>query len=181
MIDLKNHIFIFLFAGLFFHSCTEIRKAEELTLYEGPVYELNDLVTYYSDSATVKLKLVTPKQEEFENKDRQFPNGIYLEFYEKDGSVSTTLEANYCYFYANENKWRALGNVIVKNLESSDELHTEELYWDPKKEIVYTNKFVSIQTEDEIIMGEGLEASQDFTWWSISDARGTITLDEKDN
>ena len=160
-------------------SCSEDRSVDDMTLYEGPILELTDIVTYYSDSAVVRLKLQAPKQLEFENNDSEFPDGLHLEFYDKDGNVSSTLEANYAYKYNKEEKWRALRNVIVRNLENDEELHTEELFWEPEKEIVYTNKFVRIETEDQILMGEGMEASQDFSWWRILDARGTISLDEE--
>ncbi len=161
-------------------ACTEVRTVEEMTLYEGPVLELTDIESLYSDSAVVRLKLVAPRQLEFENNDKEFPDGLYLEFYEKDGVVTTTLEANYCYYYSKEDRWRALRDVVVRNIQNEEELHTEELFWEPKKEIVYTNKFVRIETGDEILMGEGMEADQDFTWWRILDARGTISLENEE-
>jgi len=161
-------------------SCSDLRSVDEMTLYEGPILELTNIESYYSDSAVVRLKLVAPKQLEFENNDSEFSEGLYLEFYDKDGVISSTLEANYAYKYDKEDKWRALRNVVVKNLENNEQLHTEELFWEPKKELVYTNKFVRIETEDQILMGEGMEASQDFSWWRILDARGTISLDDED-
>lgn len=160
-------------------SCSETRSVDDMALYEGPVLELSDIESYYSDSAVVRIKMVAPKQLEFENNDSEFPEGLYLEFYDKNGTLSSTLEANYAYKYNKEDKWRALRNVIVKNIENNEELHTEELFWEPQKELVYTNKFVRIETEDQILMGEGMEASQDFSWWRILDARGTISLDEE--
>ncbi len=173
------HIIILSIPGILNLSCSETRSVDELTLYEGPILELSNIESYYSDSAVVRIKLVAPKQLEFENNDSEFPEGLYLEFYDKNGAISSTLEANYAYKYNKEDKWRALRNVIVKNIENNEQLHTEELFWEPQKELVYTNKFVRIETEDQILMGEGMEASQDFSWWRILDARGTISLDEE--
>ena len=157
-------------------ACTELEKAKIRVEYEGPILELTDIESLYSDSAVVRLKLKAPTQLEYENKDHEFPDGIYIEFYDKDGVLSSTLEANYCYNYGKEERWRALGNVIVTNVLSNEKLNTEELYWEPNKEIVYTNEFVRIETEGEIFMGEGLEAAQDFSWWNIKEGRGTINL-----
>jgi LPS export ABC transporter protein LptC len=173
------HIILFSVPVILALSCSETRSVDEMTLYEGPILELTNIESYYSDSAVVRIKLVAPKQLEFENNDSEFPEGLYLEFYDKYGSISSTLEANYAYKYNKEDKWRALRNVIVKNIENNEQLYTEELYWEPQKELVYTNKFVRIETEDQILMGEGMEASQDFSWWRILDARGTISLDEE--
>jgi hypothetical protein len=66
----------------------------------------------------------------------------------------------------------------VKDVTKGERVDTEELFWVPEDEIVYTNKFVRIETEGEIIMGEGLEAKQDFSWWTLEEMRGTIYLDE---
>jgi len=159
-------------------SCNEIQQESDMPIYEGPILELTNTETYYSDSSVVRIKLQALKQLEFENKDREFKEGIYLEFYDPDGSLSSNLKANYCYYYAKEDKWRALGNVIVKNITNNEQLNTEELFWVPDDEIVYTNKFVRIETEGEIYMGEGLEAKQDFSWWRIENSRGTIDLND---
>ena len=174
----KNFYYISLFLSVSI-ACSDVRSVDEMKLYEGPILELTDVVTYYSDSAVVRLKLEAPRQLEFENNDSEFPDGIYLEFYDKNGAISGTLEANYAYKYSKEDKWRALRDVVVKNVENNEEVHTEELFWEREKELVYTNKFVRIETEDQILMGEGMEASQDFSWWRILDARGTISLDEE--
>jgi LPS export ABC transporter protein LptC len=160
-------------------GCSEIEKSDDLTEYEGPILELTDVESLYSDSSVVRLKLIARRQLEYENKDHEFPEGIYIEFYDTDGILSSTLKANYCYNYGKEERWRALGNVIVKNVVSNEQLNTEELFWEPNKEIVYTNEFVRIETDGEIVMGEGLEAAQDFSWWNIKNGRGTISLDSE--
>ena len=160
-------------------SCSGDNLEKQNTDYEGPILEQNDIETLYSDSSVVRLKLMAPIQLMFLNKDREFPEGLYLEFYDPDGSKSSTLESNYCYYYSVEDRWRVLGNVVVKSLQNDEQLNTEELYWDPKKEIVYTDKFVRVETESRILMGEGLEAKQDFSWWKIDKGKGDIYLDEE--
>ena len=173
--------YIVIFISLAVFACSDhIRKVEPL-IYNGPVLELDSIVTFYSDSAMVRLKLISPKQLVFDNNDREFPQGIYLEFYDTDGSLSSTLISDYCYYYHETDLWRALRNVIVKNIKSGDQLNTEELFWDSKKELVYTSKFVRIESEGEILMGEGLRAKHDFSWWQILKGRGTIDLKEEAN
>ncbi len=164
---------------LFIFSCSEIIKKTEPAMYNGPLLELDKIETLYSDSSVVRLKLKADKQLEFDNNDREFPNGIYLEFYDPDGSLSSILSSDYCYYYNETDTWRALRNVMIRNVKSGEKLNTEELFWEQKKEMVYTSKFVRIETEDEILMGEGLRAKQDFSWWTILNGKGTIELDEE--
>lgn len=169
---------VYILFAFLLQSCNDLHEESDMPIYEGPILELTNTTTYYSDSAVVRIKLEAPKQLEFENNDREFKEGIYLEFFDPDGTLASNLKANYCYYYAKEDKWRALGNVIVKNFANNEQLNTEELYWLPEKEIVYTNKFVRIEAEGLIQMGEGLEAKQDFSWYKIKNSRGTIDLNE---
>lgn len=161
-------------------GCTGTSFETQPVEYEGPVYELKDIETLYSDSAIVRLLLKAPTQLEYLNKDREFPDGLYLEFYEPDGTRSSTLRSNYCYYYREQDRWRVLGDVVVKSFINNEQLNTEELYWEPQKEIVYTDKFVRVETEGRILMGEGLEARQDFSWWKIEKGKGDIFLEESD-
>lgn len=160
-------------------GCSGNTEKLDALVYNGPTIELDNVETLYSDSAVVKLMLKAPRQLEFDNNDREFPQGLYLEYYDPDGTVTSTLSADYCYYYNETDTWRVLRNVVIKNLKTGEQLNTEELFWEPKKEMVHTSKFVRIETEDEILMGEGLEAKQDFSWWKILNARGTIELHEE--
>lgn len=58
-------------------------------------------------------------------------------------------------------------------------MNSEELYWEPQKEEIYTDKFVRIQSEDQISTGTGLVAKQDFSSYRILNPSGTIYLDEE--
>ena len=68
-------------------------------------------------------------------------------------------------------------NVEVVNIDG-DTLKTEELIWDQKKKKIYSNTFVEIRTKSEIIYGEGLEADETFSNYTIKKITGTIQIDE---
>ena len=80
--------------------------------------------------------------------------------------------------YNDDNYYIASGNVILFNLESNDELRTEELFWYPNDEKFETQKFVTIKTNNEIHSGEGMESNQDFSNYKILRPTGTIEIDE---
>jgi hypothetical protein len=63
-------------------------------------------------------------------------------------------------------------------METGDELNTEELYWYQKEELFKTDKFVTIRSESELHTGEGLEANQDFSYYTIIRPTGTLSIDE---
>ena len=60
-------------------------------------------------------------------------------------------------------------------------MNSEELIWDEKKKIIYSEQFVRITTDESIIMGKGFEADQSFETWEIFNPTGTIEIDENEN
>ena len=166
--------------GLFllFNCQTKSDEVMEIQEYTGPIVELGPATTYYSDSAMVKMKMEAPRQLEFGSGDREFPEGLYLQFFDKKGKPTSTLKADYCYYTKKDDLYKATGNVVVQDVETNDRLDTEELYWNQKKEEVFTEKFVRIEKDGELHVGDGLEAKQDFSYWKILNSKGTITLNE---
>ena len=172
---MRNVLFIF---SLLFFSCGPDGK--EVVIhpeYEGPQVEMNNVVTLYSDSAIVKIRIIAPQQLNFANGNEEYPNGVFLEFYDEEGQITSTFKSDKAYFIAEEKHYKGVGNVIVKNLESGDELNTEELYWSPPDEKVFTDKFVTIKSEEEVHTGEGLIANQDFDNYQILKPTGTLTIE----
>lgn len=147
----------------------------EIQEYTGPIIEIGPAVNYYSDSAVVKMKMIAPRQLEFGNGDREFPEGLYLEFFE-NGKMTSSLKADYCYFTKKEELYKATGNVVARNVITQDQLDTEELFWDYRKEEVFTDKFVRVEQNGELTTGVGLEAKQDFSYYKILEVQGTLPL-----
>lgn len=140
---------------------------------------MDSVYTKLSDSGKVVMILQAQKQLDFENEDREWPKGMFLEYLDDFGNVESTFKADYVYYTASEDVYRGEGNVVVTNTESGDELTTEELFWSPPKELFYTDRFVTIVTEDEVHTGEGLEADEDFETYKITNPSGTLSVEEE--
>lgn len=134
----------------------------------------------YSDSAVLRLKIVTPELQRWTNLETpyvEFPKGLNLFFYDSLGNVESTLKADYAIHYTDEKRVEVKHNVEVVN--GKDEiLNTEHLIWLQKEEKIYTEEFVKITTPDEIIYGDGLESNEQFTKYRIKNIKGTIAVDE---
>lgn len=170
-----------LLGGLFFAilslSCDE-PKAKKVLSYEGPMLEMNDVETDYTENNRITARLVAPIVQQFLNEDMEYPKGIYVKTYNELGELESTVKADEAHFFKSENKWRARGNVILKNLLKNQMLTTEELFWDRKTKKMYTDKFVTINDTESIIYGNGLEANQDFSEYNIHKVTGEIMLNE---
>lgn len=164
-------------AGL--SSCKDNKELVDQPLYTGPLSSLDSINTLLSDSGNLIMHLMADRQNNFENQDREWPEGLFLESFNDEGKISIMFSANYVYYNNEEQLYRAEGNVLVRSYENGDELNTEELFWSPRKKEFYTEKFVTIKSEGEVHTGEGMEANQDFTSYRILKPKGTFTLDEE--
>ncbi len=167
---------LIVFAAL---ACKNQNTIEEEDEYEGPIGESYDVETKISDSAMVKLAIRGPKQVNFQNGDFQYPEGVNIEFYDSLGNVTSTIKANRGYYIKAENVYKVEEDVEVINYTSGEKLNSEELFWNPKEETVYTDKFVNITTETEIIKGVGLTADQDFSNYQMGKITGIISIEEE--
>ena len=66
----------------------------------------------------------------------------------------------------------------VVNIEKNEQLNTEELFWNPDKEEIFTESFVSIRLQSEVLYGEGLTAKQDMSSYTIKKPQGEFSIDE---
>lgn len=167
--------FIFLF-GLAACNNTELKEPVE---YTGPLRKAENIELYYSEKDQVKVKMSAAEMLEFENGDREFPKGIYLEFFDEFGRMESTLRANHAYFFKKENQWRGRGKVEVKNIAKNEQLNTEELFWKPGEEKIFTDKFVTIRQQGDVIYGEGLVATQDMSDYVIKKPVGEFEVEDE--
>lgn len=167
-----------LVAASIFQACDSSEK-KEIFLYEGPLREMENVELHHSDAEKVKLKLQAKLVYEFQNGDREFPKGLYLEFYDEFGQMTSTLRANHAFFFKDKNQWRGQGNVEVKNVLNDEQLNTEELFWKPTEEKIFTDKFVTIRQQSDVMYGDGLEAKQDLSLHKILNPKGTFRVEDK--
>lgn len=172
---MKKYSSIILLVAL---ACGSNENTQPL-LYEGPMREAENVELFYSENQLVKVKMLADLVYEFQNGDREFPKGIALEFFDETGKLSSTLRANHAFYFKKDDQWRARGKVEVVNLEKNEQLNTEELYWRPTQEEIFTESFVTIRMQSEVIYGEGLEAKQDMSSYTIKKPQGEFTIEEE--
>jgi LPS export ABC transporter protein LptC len=173
---MKRPLFVF-FILMIVYGCNkpEVKGPVE---FKGPLRVVENIDYIYTENEQQKVNMQAPMFYEFQNGDREFPKGIYLQLYNEFGKLSSTLRANHAYFFKEKNQWRARGKVEVKNIEKSEELKTEELFWKPGDEKIFTEKFVSIRLQNEVIYGKGLDAKQDLSEYTILEPEGEFEVDE---
>ncbi|RYZ46670.1 MAG: LPS export ABC transporter periplasmic protein LptC [Sphingobacteriales bacterium] len=102
-------------------------------------------------------------------------NGLKLESFNDSMEVESTLTARYARYYEKQQNVLLRDSIVVVT-RKGERLSTEELVWNQKLQKFYTEKPVSIRTATQVIYGNGLEANQDFTWYEISQIRGSVRV-----
>ena len=161
-------------------SCNSRKELLNQEIYNGPIMEMSNVNTMMTDSGKLILRLKAPDQLQFENGDKGWPNGLVLEYYSTPNKPICTFRSNAANFNAKDNLYKGEGNVVVKNVDTGDELNTELLFWSPAEEKFYTDNFVTIISDGEVHTGKGLSANQDFSSYEILEPAGTIQIEEED-
>ncbi len=173
------HIFFLSIIISVLYSCeVDEKRMTDFEDYSGPTQIIYGAVILHSDSGVVKAKIEAEEILEFDNGNKDLPLGVYLEFFNSSGQTTGTLKADHAVYTKEDELWRAWGNVILNNIANGERLNTEELFWDPKNEKVFTENFVQISTKDQVLLGEGLMADQDFSSWQITKPTGELTIEE---
>ncbi len=164
-------------------SCeNDIKEVESLTnKKKEPISKGKNVELIYSEKANVKIKVTAPLMEEYgegEEKYYEMTEGIKVMFYDTSLHVTSTLTSKYAIHNIGKRVMEAKNDVVIVN-DKAEKLNTEHLIWYEDSSKIYSDEFVKITTKDEIIMGEGMEADQDFSKWKIFKIKGIINVKEE--
>ena len=165
-------------AAILFYACEN--DIETIKAFSSPkdlpVLTAENFETTSIDSGKVQSFLKTPLLQQFEADGQdyvEFPKGLLLIKYDSNGEIISRLTADYAKQLVKEKKWEAKINVVAVNAKN-DTLKTEYLEFDEKEGTIYSDKFVKIITEDQIIKGVGFTSNQNLENWRIMKVTGTI-------
>lgn len=153
-------------------------KIDILTL---PSLTARDFETIYTDSGKLQLVLSASLMESYDREDEpysEFRHGLKVLFYDGHEEAVASVTSKYARFTTSKSLWELQDSVVAIN-EAGEKLETEILFWDQKKELIYTDRFVKITTEDQIIQGYGLESDPRLEKRRIKNLSATIYIDEE--
>ena len=127
--------------------------------------------------AKVKGRLIAPYMLRFQLVDSpyaEFPRSLHVDFYNDSLKTESQVDAKYGKYFSSQDKIYLRDSVVVKNLTKGDTLRCKHLWWDQHTEKFYTDDSVRIYTPDKILYGTGMEADQNFRWYTITHLTGTV-------
>ena len=148
-----------------------------------PVGTAKDAYHVYKDSGRITSKLITAVMLDFSNRTAhpysEFPNGIKIVNFEKNGIDSVTITGGYALSYAKTSISEITGNVVVVNHTEKSRLETEQLFWDEKTKYFVSEKAFKLTKERDTIFGIGFESKDDLSKHMAKKTTGKLETSEK--
>lgn len=160
--------------SFFLSSCVEDKSFDVPEVYVGYLSESKGVRAVYTDSGVVNMIFGAPHQIEKPNGDQEFPKGIHVEFMHNDSVKKSDIKSDYAIYVKEKDQWVLKNDVIVNNLDKSQILTTEELFWIKKKKMISSKDTVKISTPDYDLKGIGFEADEAFENYTLDRPDGLI-------
>ena len=178
-IRFKNIATLFLVA-MFFSCNNTLKEVQDLnTSTLAPMSIAENINTKYTDSGRLTSILVSPKMLNFTNREfpyYKFPNGIDLTLFDDEKNKNTVI-ADLAIVYSETDIIDLQGNVVLTT-STNDTLFTEQLFYDQKKEWLFTNYPVKFRTKDYVTNGNGFDSNKNVTNAQVLEVTGRIFIDE---
>jgi LPS export ABC transporter protein LptC len=180
---------IIVFAFFIFRK-EEDETTEEIVLFEsneeGVQVESFGVEYLFSDSARVSAQLIAGHVQEKETGEgaatqtiHYLDQGVEVYFLNAYGQTTSQITSESGEYNRKAGLAELKGSVVLIN-KKGEKLETEQLFWDEKKDSVFTNKFVRIETPDRVITGrKGLRANTEFTSWTIIQSQGEVEVKDE--
>ena len=173
-------IILALFAG----SCSEETKvdiSEHLNPAYMPSMLTKNISTLISDSGITQYKILSPIwyiYDEAEIPYWWFPEGIFLQKYDENFNVISTVAADSARYFKNERLWKLEGNVEMTKAPS-DLFLSPRLFWDQRRQKLYSDTFIHIENATHVIEGIEFESDDRLTSYRILHPTGIFPVEEE--
>lgn len=151
---------------------------------EAPTIQGTNIRVIYSDSARVKVQIQAPAYKQYPTAERpymEFEEGLEVYFYNDSAKIESEIRADYTIYYMEERLWHATGNVVAQQFESGDALYTDELFWNENEELIYSDSYTRVISEDNILYGKnGFRSHENLSNWQLIGSSGTINVQDEE-
>ena len=173
-----------LFPGVLFLAMTACNDPNEIRALTGRGTKqedrAEDVTVIYSKEGKIKMRLYA---REFVRNEYAKPpyidmnRNIKAEFYDDSGNIANVLTADSSRYY------EAQGNILVWDSvqivsKKGEQLNTSELIWNESIQKFFTEKPVRITTATQVLYGNGMEANSDFSWYQVTNPKGTVEVNK---
>lgn len=175
-LKLVNILIVLFLTSCFSHeeNTPDIIKGE---IENHPDFKIVSPKVDFYDSISIKATLKADTAENYTQYNyTSLFNNVHLDFFKSNSKIiETYLDADSAVIFENTNNMFAYNNVYVWSEKSKTSLKTDFLEWNEKRQMLFSDKYVKINSPVEIIEGYGLESNQDLSNYKIFKVSGVIT------
>jgi LPS export ABC transporter protein LptC len=168
-------------AGCLFSCVNDLNQIRRVTYDpKAPDEVIKDMEVFYTDDGYAKVRIYAKLAETYSNPEQvtKLKDGLKIDFYDEDGQIVSTLTALYGEVRTAEGKMFVRDSVRLYNYEKDQRMETEELNWNQRDSLIYTEKSVVVKTANSILYGQGVRTKQDFNNYTFIRPTGRINLDK---
>ena len=143
-----------------------------------PVMTTRGVSKLISDSGIVRYKIIAEEWQVYDKTFPQrqyFPKGVYLERYDNNASVNLHISADTAFCF-DQYLWKLRGRVVMNDREKQITYSSEELYWDMRKHIFYSNAPMTLQEPDRLIRGNWFESDEQMKQYKVGTTSGYMPV-----
>lgn len=168
---------------VFFIACSEDFSTVSLLEYNGqfPEESAKHITITLSDSGITSFTIYAPVFNKYlgDSSYTDCPNGVEVTSFDHFGNKQSVLTADYAISRDKTEVMEAHKNVVITDLQKNETIETEKIIWDKKKKRIYSDVMVKqIKADGSINIGDGFDADERFTQYSIRKPRGEMVTNE---
>ena len=166
-------------------SCSEETKVDisaHLDPSKMATMTTRNISTFISDSGITQYKIITPiwyVYDEVEKPYWWFPKGVYLQKFDTALNIINTVAADSAIYYKNEKLWKLEGEVELTKAPT-DLFLSPRLFWDQRKQILYSDTFIHIENPTHVLEGTGFESDDRLQTYRILYPTGIFPIENED-
>jgi len=162
-------------------SCSdiEVQPSDAESMPGIPNVELFSADIRITRADKPRINITAPHVSRFDKLDLMLlEGGVDAEIFGSDGGLSATLSSEVGEVYETGQKLLARGDVVVKSTDGTT-LYADTLYYDPKRDKVISDGWVTIVTELDSLTGIGFVSAPDLKDWEIKNSSGATRREMK--
>lgn len=133
----------------------------------------------YSDSLVLRYKIKAKEYVEYTENDivvREFNKGVFAESFDSKSKFEASIKAQYAKYNYTTGIWTIRYGVEVVSADGH-KLNTELMYWDQKNKTIYSDKYVKLTKEGQVMECiSGFKSDQNLENIEFNEISGDIII-----
>ena len=153
-------------AGFLFSCVNDLDQIRRVTNDpKAPDEVTADLEVFYTDSGAPKVRIYAKLAETYSVPEMvtKLKDGIKVDFFDETGEIVSTLTALYGEVRTSKGLMMVRDSVQLYNHAKKQRMETEELHWNQKDSMIFTEKNVVVRSPNGVVYGQGIRTKQDFS------------------